>query len=825
MSFARNLMALSVSVLLLAMTNISFSAPLPAPECLNFAGETTPIADGRADLDLGLLKFSADFVAEEYKVCVEQQVLKNGPMKVNGWAFNSNLGWVSFRSEEQGGKYLNREIELGSKIEYGADLYPELTPQGVRYDLRGYVWGDNVGWIKLSCKQNPNLNYDADVCAGSNFGVSIVPDSEKNGLYALQGLAWSETFGSFINFDGVYMPLPLSNLVLKPKLRVVPVNKNKILISRDDILANGEKGYQLSLQFFDQDNVNRTTEFKDSGLDFCLIFQDNRKLSLNDDDQVENQDCDTHTQEWPQNLNNWNMQSFNFAANKFLSKKIVTSVVPSDTGFEIAKIKVFDGVNEAFTELNEPLDFHQALQFYLDTTSDLDNLPRLSECKNTSNNTVSYDWVYGENEFIYCVAFSRGGLSSYGLALSLDSNLQGATETTIYLPADPEADPLVEPEEFDFSGLKSEEWVQAGTFDVTDDGVGLQDVNLRLAGTLTVNFAGASYTRPLPDFGNYFELVRGINRLGVIKDRSASERNGNGFSMTMASSGIEDKIDKLRNKKFACNYLVPDYSECESSFVPGVYQIENSNPERAGVVRYSKLKNLLRNQNKVVMLRDLDLYIDENINFDGTAPGFVLLDSNEAPPNASSSNVFVNTNVTDVKAHIFTDGYIYNVIDEGEFPALRRGAFSTISRPANRGSLYNELAFMGTLKSKNCVECSQLELPRLPDGSYAEDNNNQALEFYDMYHFRYSPLEFKLINSVIGVVYADCETERIALPRIIYRSDGLIFNKACRRTSVAGTVLLESRILDGDVGTDILTKYSTNLIYKGPDSDLPIFGQ
>ena len=55
--------------------------------------------------------------------------------------------------------------------------------------LRGYAWGENVGWISFSCQNVPNT------CASTgNYGVTIDPITGQFG-----GSAWGENIG-WINF-------------------------------------------------------------------------------------------------------------------------------------------------------------------------------------------------------------------------------------------------------------------------------------------------------------------------------------------------------------------------------------------------------------------------------------------------------------------------------------------------------------------------------------------------------------------------------------------------------------------------------------------------
>lgn len=66
--------------------------------------------------------------------------------------------------------------------------------------LRGFVWGENIGWINLGDGSPANGVAYANV-DGSDFGVNVSAAGE------LSGLAWSEN-GGWINFSGGAMASP-----------------------------------------------------------------------------------------------------------------------------------------------------------------------------------------------------------------------------------------------------------------------------------------------------------------------------------------------------------------------------------------------------------------------------------------------------------------------------------------------------------------------------------------------------------------------------------------------------------------------------------------
>lgn len=62
-------------------------------------------------------------------------------------------------------------------------------------ELNGYAWSSNIGWISLNCKTG-GVN-SADICSTVNYGVSINQTTRN-----LTGFAWSPNVG-WIKFDGL----------------------------------------------------------------------------------------------------------------------------------------------------------------------------------------------------------------------------------------------------------------------------------------------------------------------------------------------------------------------------------------------------------------------------------------------------------------------------------------------------------------------------------------------------------------------------------------------------------------------------------------------
>ncbi len=121
------------------------------------------------------------------------------------FAWSENAGWLNFRDAPGNAPFPAAGV-------LGARLYLGTTAANVGH-CRGWVWGENIGWVSLS-SANPTPQGSASPIntvtiphantSGVTFGVNLDP----NGAYAAQGggapgalfgFAWSENAG-WINF-------------------------------------------------------------------------------------------------------------------------------------------------------------------------------------------------------------------------------------------------------------------------------------------------------------------------------------------------------------------------------------------------------------------------------------------------------------------------------------------------------------------------------------------------------------------------------------------------------------------------------------------------
>jgi hypothetical protein len=253
----------------------SFLNIINPPGCKDFFGVTSdnPL------VNQGLIDFDNEEPGGDYRTCLTRY-MANVPAgelqyKIDGWAWNTNIGWFSMMAEDVGSGPENRGLSVGS-VEYSS-----LVKVGNSYngsgELFGFWWNDAAGWLKLNCAADTNLNsFDVANCAsdgGADYGVYIDSFDLTTNRAILSGYAWSDAFG-YVNFDGVQVSVPGLTPTYEAKVEYVKVN------SQEEVYANSENGYKIRVSFYDGAK-NMTTEFADSDFQnsFCLAYHDYRKLN------------------------------------------------------------------------------------------------------------------------------------------------------------------------------------------------------------------------------------------------------------------------------------------------------------------------------------------------------------------------------------------------------------------------------------------------------------------------------------------------------------------------------------------------------------------
>lgn len=252
---------------------INYATVIPPTGCKDFFGQTNdnPVQNQ------GVIDFDNEAPAGDLRTCLE---LSSDPFPageihydIDGWAWNTNLGWVSTTAIDLGSGPENRGLSVGSQ-EFRSELKVGSTYRGDG-ELFGYWWNDAVGWIKLNCAADTSLNPgDVAQCAangGADYQVYVDSFDPVTNRAVLAGYAWTDSMG-YIDFTGVEMTVPGLSTTYDARVTYEKINTGQVY-------ANGENGYIIKVSIFDN-GTNVTDEFADSRLrnGFCLEYEDKRVL-------------------------------------------------------------------------------------------------------------------------------------------------------------------------------------------------------------------------------------------------------------------------------------------------------------------------------------------------------------------------------------------------------------------------------------------------------------------------------------------------------------------------------------------------------------------
>src|SRR3989344_4151823 len=129
-----------------------------------------------AVLLIGALFFGYNYFYQNQDLPQQAQAqASSDPLK--GWAWSSNIGWVSFNSEDcdaNGNGFLDSGICNGDDATIPVPGYKvELSSSG---NLNGYAWSSNIGWIRFdpsaigSSPEAPNQTAQIDTTTGLASG-------------------------------------------------------------------------------------------------------------------------------------------------------------------------------------------------------------------------------------------------------------------------------------------------------------------------------------------------------------------------------------------------------------------------------------------------------------------------------------------------------------------------------------------------------------------------------------------------------------------------------------------------------------------------------
>jgi len=125
-----------------------------------------------------------------------------GDFEIQGWAWNDNLGWISFYCPSgAGATNLGIACSNGSYTGgYGVTIDPATGA------FSGYAWGDNAGWISFDNPGFSQVKVDSTnpECQGYVYSTTL-PDPSCPVQTKAQTAAWSDNVG-WMDFDGILLP-------------------------------------------------------------------------------------------------------------------------------------------------------------------------------------------------------------------------------------------------------------------------------------------------------------------------------------------------------------------------------------------------------------------------------------------------------------------------------------------------------------------------------------------------------------------------------------------------------------------------------------------
>lgn len=150
------------------------------------SGNLCPLGGGTI-CDAGTLDFEADPPSGSSGA----QLYSTGEpddFELRGWLWDTNLGWISLYCPASG---VNLGVPCrpgGSTVEYGVKV--NLDDQ----ELYGWAWGDNIGWISFGCQGGQNDGSNCGTALNYESGLAIDVTAS---IGEFSGYAWADSVGWF----------------------------------------------------------------------------------------------------------------------------------------------------------------------------------------------------------------------------------------------------------------------------------------------------------------------------------------------------------------------------------------------------------------------------------------------------------------------------------------------------------------------------------------------------------------------------------------------------------------------------------------------------
>jgi len=197
-------------------------------------------------------------------------------------------------------------------------------------------------------------------------------------------------------------------------------------------------------------------------------------------------------------------------------------------------------------------------------------------------------------------------------------------------------------------------------------------------------------------------------------------------------------------------------------------------------------------------------------------------------------NIYVTSNVTDIRGYVYADGALFSVVDEDQaFNADAMGIPNRLSE--NRNFLYSQLTIVGQLISKNTFGGAVVAIPRLGDGSLT--NDRELARNYDLNFWRYSPLKLdwrKVLSgtSEEGLIYSCSDinpwSQQGFPPDFFFANvpaDDLE-QHFCWSGNIGGVEVETSKYLDNVAGQpEESERKPVNILFADRPGELSIFGE
>jgi len=205
--------------------------------CVDLTGQSTPVGVG----DAGEFDFDIQ-PSQSYgaKLC-EPDVIGND-FELSGWVWNNNLGWVSLTCENG----LNEGIVCGD-FDYGVKI------DSTTGEMSGWAWGDNIGWISFEC--NGGLN-EGQSCGSIDYSSTSNLVVNKD-LGTMGGYAWTDSVGWF-HLNGVrakVLELVMAESTAETSFGVWTKGEsghdNNVPTKNTAQVADGKSGYDLFVHIAD----------------------------------------------------------------------------------------------------------------------------------------------------------------------------------------------------------------------------------------------------------------------------------------------------------------------------------------------------------------------------------------------------------------------------------------------------------------------------------------------------------------------------------------------------------------------------------------------